>query len=48
LRAVDPPVVLPHLDLVGMNGRRDILDLLLADVGELHRELVRHLLVHSA
>ena len=37
-----------HLELVSMHRRRDVLDLLLADIGEMHRQLVRHLLVNRA
>ena len=41
-------IVRPHLELVGMDRRRDILDLLLADIGELHRQFVGDLLVDGA
>ena len=37
-----------HLELVGMDRGRNILDLLLADIGELHRELVGDLLIDRA
>src|SRR6516165_1162396 len=37
-----------HFHLVSVNRRRNILDVLLADIGEVNRELVRHLFVNRA
>ena len=48
LRRRERPVLAPHRDHIGVHGGRDVLHFLRADIGELHGQLVGHLLMHGA